>query len=421
MEVQCIALMLYYLSHNKTKDMRHYTFLIILLLTTFSAYSQADRLTESLNAYSFDLYGQIKTDNDNLFVSPLSTYYALLIAYEGARNETKTEFEKVLHIDDSEYLSNFKDFSDNLISWRDSSNYLNISNAIWIQKDFSVIEDYKNKIIEKYSSDLKTVDFKQKITASNEINNWVTNKTNGLIKDIICPNEINTDTRLIISNAIYFIGKWGDEFDKRFTKSDDFYSINKEKSEVDFMNKTEYLEYYENTDFQFISKPYEGYDKSFCIILPKNRSGLIDIENIFSNTTLDTIINNTDHLKVKLSIPKFKLETTYSLKEPLIKLGLEKAFTPHADFSGITSEVPLLINKVHHKAYIEINEEKTEAAAATIVEMMDGSAGGSLPKTKMFKADHPFTFMIIDNKTKGIIFIGRYVQAEELFIAEEYK
>ncbi|WP_320019129.1 serpin family protein [Labilibaculum manganireducens] len=401
--------------------MKHYTFLIILLLTTFSTYSQVDRLTKSLNAYSFDLYGQIKTDNENLFVSPLSTYYALLVAHEGAKNETKAEFEKVLHIDNSESLTNCKDFSENLISLRDSSNYLNISNAIWIQKDFSVIEDYKNQIIEKYSSDLKTVDFKQKISASNEINNWVTNKTNGLIKDIICPKEINTDTRLIILNTICFIGKWRDEFNKGLTNSDYFYSINKEKSDVDFMNKTEYLQYYENKDFQFISKPYEGNDKSFCILLPKSRYGLIDIENIFTNSTLDTILHNTGYLEVKLSIPKFKLETTYSLKEPLIKLGLEKAFTRHADFSGITSEVPLLINKVNHKAYIEINEEKTEAGAATIVEMMDGSTGGSMPKPKKFKADHPFTFMIVDNKTNGIIFIGRYVRAEEPFIAKEYK
>lgn len=392
--------------------MKYCTSLIILLLITSSAYSQTDRLTKSLNSYTFDLYGQIKTDNENLFISPLSTYYALLVAYEGAKNETKAEFERVLHIDNAESLTNFKDFSENLISWRDSSNYLNISNAIWIQKDFSVITDYKNEIIEKYSSDFKTVDFKQKITASNEINNWVTNKTNGLIKDIISPNDINTDTRLIILNAIYFIGKWADEFDKIFTKSDDFYSINKERSEVDFMCKMEYLEYYENTDFQFISKPYEGNDKSFCIILPKKRYGLIDIENILTDSILDAITHNTDYLEVRLSIPKFKLETTYSLKEPLIKLGLEKAFTPNADFSGITREVPLMIDKVTHKTYIEINEEKTEAAAATIVEMLDCSTGGSMSRPKIFRVDHPFTFMIIDNKTKGIIFIGRYVQAE---------
>lgn len=392
--------------------MKQHAVLIILLSITLSTYSQIDKLTKSLNGYSFDLYGQVKTDNENLFVSPISTYYALLIAYEGANSETRQEFEKVLHIDNSKFLSRFNDFSENLITWKDSSNYLNISNAIWIQKDFSLKADYKNTIVQKYSSDLKTVDFKQKINASKEINDWVTNKTNGLIKNIISPNDINEYTRLIISNAIYFIGKWDDEFDKKMTKPDDFYSFNKSKSEIEFMNKTEYLSYYENNEFQFITKPYKGNDKSFCIILPKKQYGLVDIEETFSSSVLDSILNNTDYLEVKLSIPKFKLETSYSLIEPLNKLGLEKAFTLNADFSGITTEVPLMINKINHKAYIEIDEEKTEAAAATIGAMMVGSAGGTMPKPKIFKADHPFTFLIIDNKTKGIIFIGRYVQPE---------
>jgi serpin B len=399
-------------SHNKTKDMRQLTIFSILVLASLSSHAQIDKLTESLNSYSIDLYSKLKTDNENLFISPLSTYYALLIGFEGARNETKLEFERVLHIDNNEYLSGFPTFSENLITWRDSSNYLNISNAIWIQKDFSITIDYKNNITQKYSSDLKTIDFKQKINASNEINDWVTDKTNGLIKNIISPNDINDYTRLIISNAIYFIGKWDNEFDKKLTKPDDFYSFDKSKSEINFMNKTEYLSYYENNDFQFISKPYEGNDKSFCIILPKTRYGLTDIENELTNSTIHTILNNTNYLQVRLTIPKFKLETNYSLIEPLKKLGLDKAFKPEADFSGITTEEPLMINKVNHKAYIKIDEEKTEAAAATIIAMMTGSAGGSMPKPKIFKADHPFTFMIIDNKTKGIIFIGRYARPE---------
>jgi serpin B len=392
--------------------MRQLTILIVLVLATFSSNAQIDKLTESLNSYSIDLYSQLKTDTENLFISPLSTYYALLIGYEGAKNETKQEFEKVLHIDNYENLTDFPTFSDKLITWRDSSNYLNISNAIWIQKDFSIKTDYKNNVTQKYSSDIKTVDFKQKINASNEINDWVTDKTNGLIKNIISPNDINDYTRLIISNAIYFIGKWGDEFDKKLTKPDDFYSVDKSKTEIDFMNKTEYLGYYENKDFQFISKPYQGNDKSFCIILPKTRYGLIDVEKELTNSTIDTILNSTNYLQVRLTIPKFKLETNYSLVEPLKKLGLDRAFKPEADFSGITIDEPLMINKVNHKAYIEIDEEKTEATAATIVAMMTGSAGGPMPKPKIFKADHPFTFIIIDNKTKGIIFIGRYVRPE---------
>jgi serpin B len=394
--------------------MRQFAILIILLLTTISSNAQIDKLTESLNSYSINLYSQLKTDTKNLFISPLSSYYALLVGYEGAKNETKKEFENVLHIDNYEDLSEFAIFSDRLSTWSNSSNYLNISNAIWIQKDFSIKTDYKSNITKKYSSTIKTVDFKQTINASNEINHWITVNTNGLIKNIISPNDINDSTRLIISNAIYFIGKWDREFDNKLTKPDDFYSVDKSKSEIDFMNKIEYLSYYENKDFKFISKPYQGDDKSFCIILPKMRYGLVDVEKELTNYTIDKILNNSNYLPVRLAIPKFKLEADYSLIEPLKKLGLHRAFnTTKADFSGITIDEPLMINEVTHKTYIEINEERTEAVAATtITSVLGGADGRAKPKPKIFKADHPFAFMIIDNKTKGIIFIGRYVRPE---------
>ncbi len=387
--------------------------LIILPFATISSNAQFDKLTNSLNTYSFDLYGELKSDNENLFISPFSTYFALLTAYEGSERQTKQGIEKVLYIDNYKNLSNFTEFSENLTTWRDSSNHLNISNAIWLQKGFSIKADYRAKIIQKYSSDLKTVDFKQKIIATNEINDWVRDKTNGLIKNIVNPNDINNHTRLVISNAIYFNGKWDNEFNKKLTKRDVFHSIDKSKSEIDFMNKTAYLSYYENDDFQFVSKPYKGNDKSFCIVLPKNRYGLADVEKIIGSSTLTNILSNTKYLEVKLSIPKFKLETNYSLSESLSNLGLKNAFTPEADFSRMTTEAQLMIDKINHKAYIEIDEEKTEATAAETVFMAPTSAvSGLKSKPKTFKADHPFSFLIIDNKTAGVIFIGRYVRPE---------
>lgn len=392
--------------------MKKHLILIALLISSILSNAQHDKLTKSLNTYSLDLYDQLKSDTQNLFISPLSTYYALLITYEGAENETEKEFEKVLHIDNYENLSNFKKFSENLITWRDSSNYLNISNALWIQKDFSIFADFKTKVIQNYASELKTVDFKQKLFAVNEINDWVNTKTNGLIKEIVNSGDINDSTRLVIANAIYFIGQWEEKFDKNLTVLDDFYSIDKLKSEIEFMNKTAYLSYYENDDYQFISKPYKGNDKSFCVILPKKRFGLIALEKEFTNSKLNTILNNTEFVEVKLSIPKFKLETTYSLVKPLKKLGLKKAFEPEADFTGITMQESLLIDKITHKAYIELDEEKTEAAASTIILMKTLSANGAMSKPKIFAADHPFTFLIIDNKTKGIIFMGRYVRPQ---------
>ena len=393
--------------------MKHrFTFLTLILISTLNSFGQTNDLTGSLNNYSFDLYREIKTGNDNLFVSPLSTYSALLIAYEGAGSETKKEFDKVLYIGNSDSLGNFRNFFTSLTTKLDNSNYLNIANAIWIQDNYKIESNYINNVKNKYLAEVKSVDFLNKQIASAVINNWVSHKTNDLIKEIVSSNDINQDTRLIISNAIYFVGKWANEFDKRLTKTDYFYSITKIKAQVNFMNQTEDLRYFENDDFQFVSIPYEGFDKSFCIILPKKTYGISDIETVMNNELLESILKNSNNLMVKLSLPKFKLETSYSLIEPLKRLGLKTAFTPNADFSYITREEPLMINEIKHKAYIEIDEKKTVAAATTASLMVSLSMGGPLPKPKIFKADHPFIFMIVDNKTKGIIFMGKFVRPE---------
>lgn len=371
--------------------------------------AQTRELTNSLNYYSFDLYSEIKNDNKNLFFSPLSTYLALLIAYEGANSETKAEFNKVLHIDQPDLLKEIKSFSSELISWKDTSNYLNISNAIWAQEKFNIEKSYIDKVQNNYLADVRSVDFRKKDRAASEINQWVSDNTNDLIKQIVSSGDISYDTRLIIANAIYFIGTWAEKFNKNLTRKDIFYSITKTEIQTDFMVKAENLGYFENDNFQFVSIPYKGNDKSFCIILPRKKYGISDIEKKLNKALLDSIFNKLDYPKVNLSLPKFKLETNYSLVDPLKQLGLEKAFTSRADFSGITKEEALMIDKIKHMAYIEIDEEKTEAAAATIIEMR-ATAVRPISKPKNFKADHPFIFLIIDNESKGIIFMGRFVK-----------
>jgi serpin B len=368
-------------------------------------------MTVSLNSFSFDIYRQIKSDKENLFFSPLSIDLALLMAYEGAMSETKSEFEKVLHLDRNINYDDVSAFISNIMKLNDSSNYTNVSNAIWVQDKFKIKIDYQNTIKNKYSSDVFTIDFSDTDKSALKINSWVSEKTNDLIKEIISPNDLDNHTRLVITNAIYFLGRWEAEFDKELTKQDNFYSIDTSKANAYFMNKTEFLGYYENKDFQFITKPYIGNDKLFCVILPSSRFGITDVETKLGRSIIDTIFQSIKFVEVNLSLPRFKLETSFSLNEPLKKLGLLIAFTPKADFTGITTEKELMISNVKHKAYIEVNEEKTEAAAASLVAMRPISAGESRPAPKIFKADHPFLFMILDNKTKSILFIGRYVNS----------
>jgi len=174
------------------------------------------------------------------------------------------------------------------------------------------------------------------------------------------------------------------------------------------------MNYIENNDFQFISKCYTGNDKSFCVILPKEREGISSLETTMNKPLLDTIFKHVVLTEVDLSLPKFKLEASYSLNESLSRLGLKKAFTNGADFSGISLQSNLKISEVLHKAYIQVNEFKTEAAGVTALTVADilMPVEHLKPDTKIFNADHPFLFMIVDTKTKGIIFMGRYVKRE---------
>ncbi len=386
--------------------------ILILTLTfilTIRITAQQTDMAGSLNSFSFDLYKQLKSDKENLFFSPFSIDVALLIAREGAKSDTKAGFEKVLHIDPNLNEKDARDFVLKLKSFKNSSNQLNVSNSVWIQNDYKIKNDFQNKIQTNYFADIFHVNFADKLRSTTNINNWAAQKTNYLIKNLISPDQITVSTKLVLINAIYFIDKWDKEFEKSETKKNNFYGI-----KINFMNESGYYDYFENADFQFISKDYAGKDKSFCVVLPKKRDGISSIDTIIGKSTFDSIFKLKTSTLVDLSIPKFKLEASYSLNESLSKLGLKKAFTVGADFSGISTTSQLKINNVIHKTYIEVNEEKTEAAAATTINYSDGLMvyDEHAPKPKVFNADHPFMFMIIDSKTKGIIFMGRYVKKQ---------
>lgn len=385
--------------------------LFLILSGVTNLYAQTNEFKNALNTYSLDLYNLMKIEDCNLIISPLSIYTALLMAYEGAYGDTKNEFLTTLNITEPESLNNFNEFTKKLITCRDSSNKMKIANAIWVQNDLKYDKTFKDRINNRYSANFKLVDFAKSQATISAINSWVSQATNECIKNIISNEEINEQSKLIISNAIYFSGTWKDEFDKDYTKSANFYSISGDTSRVDFMHKTEYLGYYENSEFQVLRKPYKNYDKSFCIILPKKCNTLNELEKLLNNKLLNSILRKLTYPKVKLSMPKFKLETNYSLEKSLKAMGLKLAFSSQADFSGITKDELLMIDKVIHKTYIEINEVKTEAAAVTSLGMDVTASGIEEPKPKVFNANHPFIFLILDNETDGIVFMGRYVQA----------
>ncbi|MFD0835682.1 serpin family protein [Mariniflexile aquimaris] len=382
--------------------------LISLMMTHLGPlHAQHKGSSKSLNQYAFDLYGELKDENENVFLSPLSTYYALLLAYEGSKNKTKAAFEKVLYLKDSTryiYDDLYKQESNS-----DSLFGLKISNAVWVDKKFEVESAFKNTVSSKYSSDFKQTEFANAELAVTDINRWVSDKTNQRITNMVTPSDINSETKLMISNAVYFKGEWLTKFEKLRTAESTFFTDNENQYKVDFMNITENLNYFENESFQFITKPYKDSDLSFCVLLPKTLYGLEAIENNLNAEFFNEILEQTVSTKVWLSIPKIKLETSYKLKPALTNMGLNSVFNNEAEFSGILKNEPLTIEQVAHKTYIDITEDYTEAAAATTTIVYIRG----LPSYKTFKADHPFVFFIVDNKTNAMVFMGRYVKPQE--------
>jgi serpin B len=367
--------------------------------------AQTQGYSNSLNSYSFDLYRGTKVEKENLFLSPLSTYYALLVAYEGSKNKTKQEFEKVLYLKNSGSLGN--DYLHDIASKSDSCSGLKVSNAIWLDKSLKAEEQYRKSVSDKYFSDFEQTDFKKIQSAISDINDWVSEKTNQKVNKIACAANINPDTKLLISNAVYFKGEWLDKFKKRDTHFATFFVSIEDQYKVDFMEKKEILQYFENEEYQFISKPYKSSDMSFCILLPKKLFGIKDIEKKMCNDFFDKILDSTYYAKTLLYIPKFKMELGYELANTLKNVGLKSAFSNEADFSGITKEEPVILGQVLHKTWIELDEEKTEAAAVTTAIGIVGAA--TLDAFKVFNADHPFVFFILDNSNRAILFMGRYV------------
>jgi len=364
-------------------------------------------VSRGINKFSFDLYKKLKDENKekNLFYSPASISIALAMTYAGARGNTEKQMADVLNFtlpQDRLHLA-YSKLIENLKSAKDYE--LSIANALWLQKDYKLLQEFLNIMGKYYKGGFNEVDYiGDPQGARIKINDWVSRETKEKIKDILQPGDITKLTRLVITNAIYFKGKWLTEFDKEFTRDEDFYLINGQKTKVKMMYQENRFNYYENDDLQLLEMPYKGDKVSMVIILPKTGK-FVTVENMMDEKKLQEWLKNAMKTKVKVYIPRFKFTQMFGLSEDLSKMGMEDAFDENkADFSGINGRKnDLYISKVIHKAFVEVNEEGTEAAAATAV-ILDTKA---LIEELVFKADHPFIFFIRDKETGSILFMGR--------------
>ncbi len=383
-------------------------FLFVTLMMTSGL--KAQDLAETIkgnNEFAFSLYEEINNKEEDVFFSPYSISSALAMTYNGARGKTKKEMQEVLNfIANSEALSShFSELNDNYRNLKQKEIQLNIANSLWCQEDFDFKQNFLDLNKKYYEAGIEKVNFEENYKEiRDQINKWVENKTNNKIQELIKKGMLDELTRLVLVNAIYFKGMWEFPFDKAKTKEDTFYVYSKCMTKTDFMHRSLSAKYYKDDLAEMIELPYSGKKLSMMIVMPIEKYGMKKLEERLDAELYESYNNSMYRTKVDLALPKFKIEAGYELNKPLKELGMETPFNSEADFSGISEKEELYISNIVHKSYVDVNEEGTEAAAATGVVMRKTTA---VMETVKFKADHPFIFFIKDNKTGSILFMGR--------------
>ena len=356
------------------------------------------------------LYRELaKKEKGNLFFSPNSIEVALAMTAAGARGTTEKEMLATLRLpsDAKAREAGFAAQLARINGTAGSREYaLKAANAIWIQKGTTLLPDYLQRVSTTFGGAARELDFMKAAEPSRtEINTWIEDQTEKRIQDLLPKGTITPATRLVLTNAIYFKGKWAEEFDPKHTQSEPFHAPGK-KVTAAFMNATRVYPYARIDGIQVLELPYRGNELSMVVLLPEQPDGLAALEAKLGPLTLDAWSGPLTPKELAVSLPRFKMTVAATLNEPLKALGMKSAFSDDADFSGMTGGKGTAISDVLHKAFVEVNEEGTEAAAATAVVMRTTSVE---PPPEPFKADHPFVFFIRDKSTGAILFIGRVV------------
>ena len=354
----------------------------------------ADGGLSPVNAFGCDLYQQVRHRSGNLCISPVSVFATLSMAYGGAEGETAEEFAQVLH---SPSVPGRFPLSRHLGAVR-----FDLACALFLQQGYPVKPTFIKHLKTGYGVTPFPVDFVNDSSAVRfRINNWVGKQTNGKIQNILtAPPE--TGTRLMLINAVYFKGNWKSQFKLSDTRKEPFFINGTDQILVPLMMQTGRFAYLATDGLQLLRLPYQGNAFSMLFILPDGKSAddFAHAEEKLSATSLAAWTSRMKVAEVVVRIPRFKFSWGSTILNPALEaLGLKLAFTPKADFSGIT-EKPLYINKVIHQTYIEVNEMGTEATASTAASFLE-----SLPP--VFCADHPFLFLIQENNSGNILFLGR--------------
>jgi serpin B len=364
---------------------------------------------QSSNRFAFDLYKRTTGVAGNRFLSPASIATSLAMIYAGARGETSRQMAQVLHLEVPEPQVEAGFGTLNTILNTPSKHYrLHMANRLWLQNGFPFEAAFLKSTLAHYRVEPGSVNFANPEQARQLINQWVSDQTNGKIGQIIAPGLLHDKIRFVLTNAIYFKGTWQYRFAKELTREAPFHDLRNREIKVGMMNQTGALQYGENADAQFLQLPYLGGELSMVILLPKRFDGLPQLEKLLTAQEVQKWLSGMGHAdEVDTYLPKFTFTSQIRLKDALSSLGMPLAFSDAADFSGITREHDQKLYEAIHQAFVDVNKEGTEAAAVT--GHVGGNAPGPVPQRVLFRADHPFLFLIQHNRTGAILFLGRVI------------
>lgn len=369
---------------------------------------QIAELVRGNNDFAFAMYGE-QGGSGNLIFSPYSVSLAFSMAYGGARGETEAQMAETLNFLPQEGQHPAFNALDRRVSQSESEGgdsgtpfQLNVANAVWGQRGYPFEGSYLDTLARHYGAGLQTLDFEQTEAATQEINGWVARETEGRIEDLVPPGVVEPETRMVLTNAIYFKGSWSPKFEESETEDGPFTLPDGGEVTVPMMRQAERFSYAEGDGYQAVQLSYEGDAADMLVILPEE-GRFRQVEGRLGAGLVDEINRNSFETRVKLTMPRFGFATDLKLIDVLEGLGLRLPFDPYeADLSGVTKEERLYIYEALHKAAITVDEEGTEAAAATAILDMPVSGGGS-PKTMTL--DRPFIFAIQERETGAILFL----------------
>ena len=362
------------------------------------------------NAFGLDLYQRLSAKDGNLFFSPASVSLALAMTWYGAREATEQQMSGVLRLqgDRDQVLDGFGSWLASLQPAQDDYT-LRVANRLWGDRELPFRGEFLDPLRTRFGAPLEQLDFRaDPEQARLTINDWVADRTEQRILDLLVPGTITRDTGLVLTNAIYFLAAWSEPFRDHLTKEEPFFPTGGVQVTVPLMERTGSFAYHETDQLQMVTLPYKSGELEMIVLLPRQRDGLPALEKGLDPAALDGWLQARQRVPVRCRIPRFRLEGAFQLPKVLAAMGMPLAFDPAgADFSGMTGTRDLFISDVVHRAFVAVDEQGTEAASATAVIMEKTSIAMPPKDPVLFQADHPFVFLIRHPGSGAVLFLGR--------------